>query len=146
MKNKQYNIVIVVSEFNKLISDALLDGAKRSFIDNKGGLLKIYTVPGAFEIASTVKVAAEELNPDAIVTLGSVIQGETKHFDFISAECARSIQNLTLNLGVPVMFGVLTTENVKQAMDRAQTKDKGYEVMSGAFKMIDTFKEIKESS
>lgn len=146
MKNKQYNIVIVVSEFNKLISDALLDGAKRSFIDNKGGLLKIYTVPGAFEIASTVKVAAEELKPDAIVTLGSVIRGETKHFDFISAECARSIQNLTLNLGVPVMFGVLTTENVKQAMDRAQTKDKGYEVMSGAFKMIDTFKEIKESS
>lgn len=146
MKNKQYNIVIVVSEFNKLISDALLDGAKRSFIDNKGGLLKIYTVPGAFEIASTVKVAAEELNPDAIVTLGSVIRGETKHFDFISAECARSIQNLTLNLDIPVMFGVLTTENVKQAMDRAQTKDKGYEVMSGAFKMIDTFKEIKESS
>ena len=71
---------------------------------------------------------------------------ETKHFDIISAECARSIQGLTLELDIPVMFGVLTTEDTKQALERALKKDKGYEVMSGAFKMINTFKGIRKSS
>ena len=146
MKIKKYKLVIVVSEFNRSVSDALLDGAERSFNDNNGEDLHIFRVPGAFEIASTVKMAAQELNPDAIVALGSIIRGETKHFDFISAECARSLQDLTLKLDIPIMFGVLTTENKNQALDRAQKKDKGYEVMSGAFKMIQTFKEIKEFS
>ena len=147
MKNKpRYNIVIVTSEFNSSVSDALLDGATRAFNEHDGRKLDIFKVPGAFEIAAAVKLSAKELKPDAIVTLGCVIRGETKHFDFISSECARSIQELTLELKIPVMFGVLTTENKEQALERALKKDKGHEVMSGAFQMIQTFKEIKKSS
>ena len=140
--------VIVASEFYQDITDNLIRGAESVFRDefpSKGSLV-IHRIPGSNEIPGTVQAVIDNNCPDAVITFGCIIRGETKHFDFISAECARSIQNLTLNLGVPVMFGVLTTENVKQAMDRAQTKDKGYEVMSGAFKMIDTYKEIKESS
>ena len=144
--NKKYRIIIVVSEFNESVSEALLDGAKRAFHDNGGGELHIFRVPGAFEIASAVKLSAKKLSPDAIVTLGCVIRGETKHFDFISSECARSIQDLTLELDIPIMFGVLTTENKNQAIERSLKKDKGYEVMSGAFQMIETFEEIKRSS
>lgn len=146
INNKKYSIVIVVSEFNKSVSEALLDGAKRAFHDCGGGDLKIFRVPGAFEIASAVKVSANKLKPDAIVTLGCVIRGETKHFDFISSECTRSIQDLTLEFDIPIMFGVLTTENKQQAIERSLKKDKGYEVMSGAFQMIKTFEEIKKSS
>ena len=95
MKNN-YNIVIVVSEFNNKVTEQLTNGAKRAFSENSKGNLSIITVPGAFEIPATVKKVAEKMNPDAIVTLGAVIKGETKHFDFISQECTRAIQNLTL--------------------------------------------------
>ena len=108
--------------------------------------LKVIKVPGAFEIAGAVKQVAKNISPDAIVTLGSVIKGETRHFEFISAECTRALQQLTLEFDIPIVFGVLTTENVKQALERSTKKDKGYEVMESAFSMIDTFKEIKKSS
>ena len=93
-----------------------------------------------------MKKVANTLNPDAIVTLGAVIKGETKHFDFIASECTRAIQDLTLKFDFPIMFGVLTTKNVKQAIDRSTKNNKGYEVMNSAFKMIKTFKEIKSFS
>ena len=146
MKNKNYSIAIVVSEFNKGITNSLLDGAIRAFNDNKGKNLKIVRVPGAFEIPSTVKKVAVNLFPDAIVTLGAIIKGKTKHFELISSECTRGIQQLSLELDIPIIFGVLTTENEKQAIERATTKDKGYEVMCSAFSMIDTFKELNKSS
>ena len=111
MKTKKYNIVIVVSEFNKIISDGLLTGAQRAFDENNGKNLKIIRVPGAFEIPATVKKVAYKLNPDAIVTLGAVIKGETKHFNFIASECTRAIQELTMEFDFPIMFGVLTTKN-----------------------------------
>ena len=75
-----------------------------------------------------------------------MIKGETKHFDFISSECTRAIQQLTLEFDIPIIFGVLTTENAKQALDRATRKDKGYEVMESAFHMIKIFKKIEKSS
>jgi len=145
MKNK-YHIVVVISEFNKPVTDGLLDGAKRAFNDYNGKELSVIKVPGAFEIPSTTKKVAESIKPDAIVTLGAVIKGETRHFDFISAECTRAIQNLTLEFEIPIIFGVLTTENSKQALERSGKKDKGYEVMESAFKMIETFKDIEVSS
>lgn len=145
MKNK-YHIVVVISEFNKPITDGLLDGAQRAFNDCNGEKLSIIKVPGAFEIPATAKKVAESMKPDAIVTLGAVIKGETRHFDFISAECTRAIQSLTLEFKMPIIFGVLTTENSKQALERSGKKDKGYEVMESAFKMIETFKDIEASS
>lgn len=145
MKNK-YHIAVVVSEFNKPVTDSLLDGAQRAFDDCNGEKLSIIKVPGAFEIPATAKKVAESIKPDAIVTLGAVIKGETKHFDFISAECTRAIQSLTLEFDIPIIFGVLTTENSKQALERSGKKDKGYEVMESAFQMIETFKDIEASS
>jgi len=146
MKKQNHNIFIVISEFNKKVTDALLDGSKRAFNDYSSGNLSVIKVPGAFEIPSTVKKVASKSSVDAIVTLGAVIKGETKHFDFISSECTRAIQQLTLEFDIPIIFGVLTTENAKQALDRATKKDKGYEVMESAFHMIKTFKKIEKSS
>ena len=146
MKKQNHNISIVISEFNKKVTDALLDGAKRAFNDYSSGNLSVIKVPGAFEIPSTVKKVASKSSVDAIVTLGAVIKGETKHFDFISSECTRAIQQLTLEFDIPIIFGILTTENEKQALDRATKKDKGYEVMESAFHMIKTFKKIEKSS
>ena len=142
MKNN-YHIAIVISEFNKPVTDQLLDGATRAFHNQSDGELTVITVPGAFEIPATVKKIAKRLKPDAVVTLGAVIRGETKHFDFISQECTRAIQNLTLEFDMPIIFGVLTTENTEQALERSGEKDKGFEVMMSAFKMIKTFKDIK---
>ena len=146
MKKKNHNIAVVISEFNYKVTEALLDGAKRAFDDYSQGDLNVIKVPGAFEIPATVKKVASKLSVDAIVTLGAVIKGETRHFDFISSECTRAIQQLTLEFDFPIIFGVLTTENAKQAIDRATKKDKGYEVMESAFHMINTFKEIEKSS
>ena len=146
MKNKRFNIVVVLSEFNRAITDGLLSGAKKAFEDNNGKSLKIIRVPGAFEIPAAVKKVANTLNPDAIVTLGAVIKGETKHFDFIASECTRAIQDLTLKFDFPIMFGVLTTKNKQQAITRSTKSNKGYEVMESAFKMIHIFKEIDLSS
>ena len=131
-----------MSEFNGTIADGLLRGAKEAFNDNNGKTLTIIKVPGAFEIPATIKKVASKLKPDAIVTLGAIIKGETKHFDFISAECTRAIQNLTLEFDMPIMFGVLTTENVDQAIERSTINNKGHEVMDAAFKMIKVVKDI----
>ena len=146
MKNKKFNIVVVLSEFNNAVTEGLLSGAKKAFEDNNGKSLKIFRVPGAFEIPAAVEKVANTLNPDAIVTLGAVIKGETKHFDFIASECTRAIQDLTLKFDFPIMFGVLTTKNKQQAITRSTKTNKGYEVMESAFKMIHIFKEIDLSS
>ena len=146
MENEKYHIVVVMSTFNETITDGLLNGATKAFNDNNGRDLTTIKVPGAFEIPATTKKVASKIKPDAIVTLGAVIKGETKHFDFISSECTRAIQNLTLEFDIPIMFGVLTTDNAEQAIERSTTNNKGYEVMDAAFKMIEIFKDIELSS
>ena len=146
IKIKKYHIVLVMSRFNKTVTDGLLKGAEQAFSDNNGKKLTIIKVPGAFEIPATTKKVVSKLTPDAVVTLGAIIKGETRHFDFISSECTRAIQDLTLEFDIPIMFGVLTTENVEQAIERSTKNNKGYEVMDAAFKMIETFKGIKSSS
>ena len=146
MENEKYHIVVVMSTFNETITDGLLNGAIKAFNDNNGRDLTTIKVPGAFEIPATTKKVASKIKPDAIVTLGAVIKGETRHFDFISSECTRAIQNLTLEFDIPIMFGVLTTDNAEQAIQRSTTNNKGYEVMDAAFKMIEIFKDIELSS
>ncbi len=142
-----YKIAIVISEFNEVITDSLLDGAKKSF-SNAGGHesnLSIYTVPGAFEIPATVKQVLDNQHNHAIVTLGAVIRGGTPHFDYVAGECARGVMDLSMNSEIPIMFGVLTTDNLQQALDRSGdgTTNKGWEVMDAAMQAIATYKEIQ---
>ena len=145
MSERKYNVSIVISQFNKKIVDGLLSGAKSAFEANNGKKLTVYKVPGAFEIPSVAKKVALETKPDAIVTLGAIIKGETKHFEYISSSCTNGILDLSLKLDLPILFGVLTTETVDQAIKRSTTNNKGYEVMDAAFDMIKVFKDIESS-
>ena len=149
MTFKSKRIIIVISEFNFEVTNGLLDGALKVFDENAGDrkLLDIIKVPGAFDIPSAAIKAIEKNNPDALITLGAVIKGETKHFEYISENCSRAVMDISLNYDMPVLFGVLTTENSEQALARSDKKNnKGAEVMEAALKMIDTFKKIEGES
>ena len=118
-------IAIVVSKFNEFVTEKLLEGAFEAidkYLDRDH--CDVFWVPGAFELPLMAQKIASSKSYDGIVCLGAVIKGETKHFDFISSECTRAIQQLTLEFDIPIIFGVLTTENAKQALDRATKKDK----------------------
>ncbi len=130
---------IVVSEWNEAVTSALLEGALNTL--QKHGVLRenifIRTVPGSFEIPYGARIVAEQSNPDAVLCLGCVIQGETPHFDYICQGVARGITELNLDYDIPFIFGVLTTLNLQQAEDRAGGKhgNKGDEAAVTAMKM-----------
>ena len=114
-------IAVICARFNDAITHRLLDGARRglatcSVAEEEVGVI---WVPGAFEIPFASNVFASSGRVDAVVTLGAVIRGETSHYDFVAGECARGIQDVQLATGVPVVFGVLTTENDEQAFERS---------------------------
>lgn len=144
------NIVIVISEFNPVITESLLSGAMDAYITHGGKEedIKIYRVPGAYEIPGTVKQVLVNQSPDAILTLGAVIRGGTPHFDYVAGECARGISELSLNYDIPIMFGVLTTDNLQQALERSGTKagNKGWDVMEAAIQTFSVYKDIKSQS
>jgi 6,7-dimethyl-8-ribityllumazine synthase len=103
-------------------------------------------VPGAFEVPMAAKTMAATGNFDAVVTLGAVIRGDTPHFDYVAGECARGIQNAQLATGVPIVFGVLTTENLEQALERSDEKDnKGEESVRTAIEMVDVLRKLRSS-
>ena len=144
------NIAIVISEFNKKISNGLLTGSKafynKTFKENN---LVIYRVPGAFEIPSTVKqLLKNHQHLDAIVTLGCVIKGETAHFEYISSSVTDSISRLSIKARIPIIYGILTTYNYEQAIERSDpsNKDKGGEVMEAAISTVKTYQNIQKSS
>tara|TARA_B110000014_G_C19824683_1_gene427820 strand:+ start:90 stop:539 length:450 start_codon:yes stop_codon:yes gene_type:complete len=145
--NKTYKIAIVISEFNKVISDNLLKGAtdKYNLLCSNISNLEIYKVPGAFEIPGLVTLLLDNSNYDAIVTLGNIIKGETAHFDYISQSVTNAISEISCRSKIPIIFGVLTTYNYEQALERSDCnkKDKGGEVMLAAFSTIDTYSSIK---
>ena len=129
---------IVVSEWNSKITDNLFKGAYDTLTQcgvNFSDIYK-YSVPGSFELIFGAKIAAKS-NPNAIICLGSVIQGETKHFDFICNSVAIGIKDLNIHLDIPVVFGVLTDKNIDQAIDRSGGKygNKGVEAAITAIKM-----------
>ena len=138
---------IVVSKFNELITSRLLDSALETF--KKGGAsdqhIHIVKVPGAFELPLIARQLAETHQFDAIICLGSVIRGETAHFDYICAETSRGIARAALDTGVPVIFGVLTTETVDQAMERAGPSDRnrGIHAAKAAMEMASLVKQIR---
>ena len=132
---------IVTAQWNEEITFALRDGAIEALI--KAGLpedqIVLRYVPGSFELSLGAQFLAESREIDAVITLGCIIQGETRHFDFISTACANGITNVGLKYNKPVIFGVLTPDNLEQAQDRAGGKhgNKGVEAAITALKMLE---------
>ena len=143
-------IVIVTSEFNPVITESLLNGAMDAYL-NAGGKeddVTIYRVPGAYEIPGTVKQVLTNQSPDAVITLGAVIRGETPHFDYVAGECAHGVRELSMQYDIPIMFGVLTTDDLPQALERSDTKggNKGRDVMEAAIQTSAVYKDIQSQS
>ena len=132
---KSVKIAIIVTRFNEFITSKLLAGA-----------IEIVWVPGAFEIPLIASKLAASKKYDAIICLGAVIRGATTHYDYVCSEVSKGIASVSLATGVPVMFGILTTENIEQAIERAGTKagNKGYDCAIGAIEMINLVKQIEE--
>jgi 6,7-dimethyl-8-ribityllumazine synthase len=132
-------IGIVVGRFNEFINEKLLNGAmdglKRHGVDTDN--IDIAWVPGAFEVPFIAKKMAETNNYDAVIGLGTVIRGATTHYDYVCNEAAKGIAKAGLDTGVPVIFGIVTTENIEQAIERAGTKagNKGYDSAVSAIEM-----------
>ena len=138
---------IVISRFNEFITSKLLDGCldalKRHDADEKN--LDIVWVPGAFEIPFAANKLASSKKYDAVICLGAVIKGDTPHFDYIAAEVTKGIASTGLKTGVPVVFGVITTDNLEQAIERAGTKsgNKGAEAAMTAIEMANLNSQLK---
>lgn len=137
-KDKKY--AVIVARFNHFISDRLLEGCldtlKRHQVEDDN--IDIIRVPGAFEIPLIAKRAAKKDYYDGIICLGAVIRGQTSHYDYVCAEVSKGIANVGLESGKPVIFGVLTTDNIEQAVERAGTKagNKGSEAALAAIEMV----------
>lgn len=135
---------IVVSRFNEFISSKLLSGAVDELVRHGVSEENITVIwsPGAFEIPVITKKLAKSGKYDAIITLGAIIRGSTPHFDYVSAELSKGIASVSLDTGVPVIFGVLTTENIEQAIERAGTKagNKGSDAAKAAIEMANLVK------
>ena len=138
---------IVVARFNEFISNKLLGGAYDALYRHGVAEEDVTTawVPGSFEIPLIAQKMAETGKYDAIICLGAVIPGSTSHYDLVCNEAAKGIAQVSLKAGIPVMFGVLTTENIEQAVERAGTKagNKGFDVAMGAIEMVNLIKEIQ---
>src|ERR1051325_2375233 len=136
-----YRFAIVASEYNSVITDRLIDGAKRALKAQKE--VALIRVPGGFEIPLAVKQAAASKKYDGIVALGWVVGGGTPHFEYISRSVSEGLQRVALETGIPVGFGVLTVLTVEQAMDRSgDAGNKGYEAATAALEMIDVLRKI----
>ena len=139
-------IAIVAGRFNEIITNKLLGGAVDAF-KRHGGEEKdidLAWVPGAFEIPLVAKKLAESKKYDAVICLGAVIRGATPHFDMVANETTKGIAAAGLQTGVPIIFGVLTTDNIEQAVERAGSKagNKGFEAVTTAIEMVNLMKQI----
>lgn len=143
---KNMKIAIVVARFNEFITSKLLSGCIDCLIRHEAAEedLTVAWVPGAFEIPMAAKKLAESGKYDAVICLGAVIRGATPHFDYVCAEASKGIAQVSMQTGVPVAFGVLTTENIQQAVERAGTKagNKGVDCAMTAMEMVNLFKEM----
>lgn len=139
-------IGIVSARFNDFITSKLLEGAVDAFVRHGGDAdsLEEVKVPGAFEIPLVAKKMAQSGHYDAVVCLGAVIRGATPHFDMVANESAKGVALAALETGVPVAYGILTTDSIEQAVERAGTKsgNKGYDAMNTAIEMVDVLRKI----
>ena len=144
--SKDIRVGIVVARFNEFITSKLLGGAidtlKRHDVNEAA--IDVAWVPGAFEIPLVASKMAKSGKYDAIICLGAVIRGSTSHYDYVCAEVSKGIAQVSLSEGIPVMFGVLTTDTIEQAIERAGTKagNKGFECGQGAIEMVNVLKQI----
>ncbi len=145
--SKDIKIGIVAARFNEFITSKLLGGAvdalKRHDVDENN--IEVAWVPGAFEIPLIASKMAKSKKYDAIICLGAVIRGNTSHYDYVCSEVSKGIAHVSLNNDIPVMFGVVTTENIEQAIERAGTKagNKGFDCAVGAIEMVNLIREIE---
>ncbi|KAC69060.1 6,7-dimethyl-8-ribityllumazine synthase [Staphylococcus aureus VET0254R] len=143
---KELKVAIVVSRFNDFITGRLLEGAKDTLIrhDVNEDNIDVAYVPGAFEIPLVAKKLASSGNYDAVITLGCVIHGATSHYDYVCNEVAKGVSKVNDQTNVPVIFGILTTESIEQAVERAGTKagNKGAEAAVSAIEMANLLKSI----
>jgi len=148
LSGKGLRIAIVASRFNQFIVDQLVEGAKdalqRNDVDDDGQVL--VWVPGAFELPLLADQLASSGRFDAIIALGAVIRGGTPHFDYVAGECASGLTRVALDNGLPVTFGVLTTDTVEQALERAGKGEgnKGFDVALTALEMVETMSRVEK--
>ena len=139
---------IVAARFNEFIVSKLVAGAQDALVrhDVKEEDIDLAWVPGAFEIPLIASKMAKSGKYDAVIALGAVIRGSTTHYDYVCSEVSKGIANVSLNSDIPVMFGVVTTENIEQAIERAGTKagNKGYDCALGAIEMVNLIRNIEK--
>ncbi len=139
-------IGIVTARFNDFITSKLLEGATDAFVRHGGdaSTLDVVKVPGAFEIPLAAKKMAQSGKYDAVLCLGAVIRGATPHFDMVANEATKGVASVSLQTGVPVIFGILTTDSIEQAVERAGTKsgNKGFDTMNTAIEMVNLLKQL----
>ncbi len=139
---------IVAARFNEFITSKLLAGAVDGLVRHEVAEedIDVAWVPGAFEIPLVASKMAKSKKYDAVICLGAVIRGSTSHYDYVCSEVSKGIAAVSLAEEIPVMFGVLTTENIEQAIERAGTKagNKGYECAAGAIEMVNLIREIEK--
>ena len=139
---------VVASRFNDFVVKALLEGALDAVRRHGGdaGAVDVVWVPGSYEIPVAAKALARSGRYDAVICLGAVIRGSTAHFDYVAGGVAGGISSVALETGVPVIFGVITTENIEQAIERAGTKmgNKGFEAAVSAIEMADLIPKLRE--
>jgi 6,7-dimethyl-8-ribityllumazine synthase len=139
-------VAVVASRFNDDVTKLLLDGALRELADRglEPEFVPVIWVPGAFEIPLMAKQLAESGERDAVICVGAVIRGDTPHFDFVAAECASGISRVALDTGIPIAFGVLTTDDRDQALARAGGAEgnKGAEAAATAVEMVDLLRQL----
>ncbi|WP_025209398.1 6,7-dimethyl-8-ribityllumazine synthase [Hippea sp. KM1] len=142
---KDIRVAVIVSRFNSFITTKLLDGAKDAFVRHNGdeNNMDVFMVPGAFEIPMLLSKLAEK-DYDGILCLGAVIRGSTPHFDFVANETAKGIAQVSLKSKMPISFGILTTDTIEQAIERAGTKmgNKGFDAMVALLEMINLYKQV----
>jgi len=140
---------IVVARFNEFITGKLLEGAEDALTRHGVDMAKvdIAWVPGAFEIPLVAKRLATTGRYDGVICLGAVIRGATPHFNYVAAEVSKGIANTSLQTGVPILFGVLTTDTIEQAIERAGTKagNKGFDAAEAAIEMANLLRVVKEA-
>ncbi len=148
VSEKEIKVAIICARFNEFIVSKLLSGAldalERHNIKKEN--IEIAWVPGAFEIPLIASKMANTKKYDTIICLGAVIRGSTTHYDYVCSEVSKGIASVGLKSDIPVMFGVLTTENIEQAIERAGTKagNKGFETAMGAIEMVNLIREIEK--
>ena len=144
--SKDIRVGIVAARFNEFITSKLISGAMDGLVRHNVNEDNIHIawVPGAFEIPLIASKMAKSGNYDAVICLGAVIRGATSHYDYVCNEVSKGIAAISLETGVPVMFGVVTTDNIEQAIERAGTKagNKGYDCALGAIEMVNLFDQI----